>query len=81
MDLSLRAILMEIVLLGLRSPRPPLCGGGEERYAPTISFFRIALPPGPDVRPPLPPYPLFNPFLEIIGGQDGPVEDPLVPPA
>ena len=61
-DLSLGAILLEIVLLGLRSPRPPLWGAGKSFKPRLFPSFRIALPSGPEfcpaVRPPLTPIPL-----------------------
>ena len=58
----LRAILMEIVFWGLRSPQPPLWGAGRSVKPRLFPSFRIALPPGPDN---CPPYPPINPLPYI----------------
>ena len=75
----LRAILLKIVFWGLRSPQPPLWGAGKSVKPRLFPSCRIALPPDPDIRPPLPPYPYPYPFLVVIGGHDGPGDNYVVP--
>ena len=76
MDLSLRAILLEIVLLGLRSPRPPLWGAGRSVKPRLFPFSELLSRLVPIFVPLYPLTPLLKPFLVIIEGQDGPVGRP-----
>ena len=67
MDLSLRAILMEIVLVGRRSTLPPLCGGAGELSPDYFLLSELLSRLVPTLVPTFVPLyaltPFFNPSL------------------